>query len=163
MRADPALVEYSLCAVRSRWLQMSCRRYHGYVSASIRFLLAHQHPDLQGNHILKTVRFRIDLDTIGMKHQTTPQVIPSTSSSSSGDRSSSSELPSRWNKHVTNVPAPRMAVDSGSTPTHSSTIPTQIHGSSHSATPLCVVTFMQEKGAYSMLKVIHQRIQQSWM
>lgn len=99
-------------------------------------MIINQNPDLQGNKVSKTVRFRLDIGLASANDLATPPLVDSASSASSADRYSTSGSRSQWNNALDSTVYPKNA---------------------------CLVTFVQERGAYSMLKAIHQRIQHSWM
>jgi hypothetical protein len=119
--------------------------------------------DPQGIRVNKAVRFRIEFRPVTPSTSSTPYLTNSLSSNSYNERSSASASYSHWNTQIVATASPRPVSTVGSDQRQYTKKHGESNGSSNSeASMACALVFVQEKGAYSALKSIHQAMKNMW-
>ena len=123
-------------------------------------------PDNNGNHISKVVRFRIEIESTSSPRPYTPHLARSLSSVNASELSLAPGSCSQGNVSLDVASSPRPAPVLGYDVSRDGLKRPEAHifpiVDPHEVPIACNVTLVQDKGAYSMLKIIHQRMQECW-
>lgn len=107
--------------------------------------------DRNGSYPMKSITFRVDIQTVASSRPATPSLVRS-QSFTGNQRSSTSNPRSQWSTSLDIG-----ASSNGKSLKQEPQSPT--HGES---SVTCIVTLVSEKGSHSTFRVVHQRMQESW-